>query len=31
MQGSMSGEEARKQPVEFCPECLAKIYWTMDF
>jgi archaemetzincin len=30
MQGSMSGEEARRQPVEFCPECLAKLFWTMD-
>jgi archaemetzincin len=30
MQGSTGGQEARGQPLEYCPECLAKLCWTMN-
>lgn len=30
MNGSRSREESDRQPLEFCPECQAKIWWTCD-
>ena len=28
MNGSNHSEERDRQPVEFCPECQAKLWWT---
>ena len=30
MNGSRSREESDRQPLEFCPECQAKIWWTCN-
>lgn len=30
MNGSNNSDERDRQPVEFCPECQAKLWWTCD-
>jgi archaemetzincin len=30
MNGSNHREESDAQPLEFCPECQAKLWWTCD-
>lgn len=30
MNGSNNRNESDRQPLEFCPECQAKVYWTCD-